>query len=343
MVLANEGTTPLRVSADVRQLWVEVVGAPPPPATTPAAARRAPPPKAFPRGKQPVCRVPAEMRPADAASDRALVLKPGERYEESFDPVVLCGAGKLMHELGPGAIVYPSFGWALPHQYGIKKKNPPPPPPPYVAESLKLDDDTPPVKLVVIDGLAVPPVPAPPADQSVATRTEPRAENGDPIDERGARLTLHAGSFGDFEAAGDVSISVTLKNVGKRAIPVRIHEDDLEVSVQKPTGEIVTCSAGPERTNVARDLFDKLGPGSHRSLTAQLRERCPNGTFDRPGAYALTPTLLLRDRGRQIGLDGFVGRVPASTPTRIRVRTGKLPFHARPPRAVAPTPSDTEK
>lgn len=340
MVLANEGTTPLRVTADVRQLWIEVVGAPTVPAAGTTTAHRTPAPKAFPRGKLPVCRMPGGMRPSEPAPDRALVLKPRERYEETFDPVLLCGAGKAMHELGPGAVAYPSFGWSLPHHGFAKKKKAAPPPPPYVAESTKLEEDTPPVRLVETDALAVPPAPSPAADKAVAPRGEQRDENGAPVDERGPRLTLHAAAFGDFEVGADVAITVTLKNVGKRATTVRVHEDDLEVRVQKPTGEVVTCSPGPDRSNVARELFDRLAPGAHRSMSTMLRERCPLATFDRPGAYSMTPVLLLRERGRQVGVDAFVGRVPAATPTRFRVRTGKLPFYTTPAKAIAAAAED---
>ena len=105
LTLTNEGTTPLRVLADGRFAYLEIIGAPVAEEETPRGKWKRPAKAtAFPRGKIPVCRMPADMRPP--VMDRMLILAPGHRYVETFDPVVFCGASKIAAEIDAETVVY---------------------------------------------------------------------------------------------------------------------------------------------------------------------------------------------------------------------------------------------
>ena len=338
MTLANEGTTALRVAADVRFLSLEVIAPPDPPAGADAKPHhREKPVRGYPRGTLPACRMPADMRPAEPSPDRALVLQPGERYVETFLPTLLCGAGKLAGELVAGAVVYPSFGWPAPRHTGKKG-----PQPPFVAEPLKLADASPPVRHVEAAGIllsaSTPPAPMRDPEDAKEDGTPPE----EAVDERAPRLVLRAARFADAANAAATSISVTLSNVGKRKTVVHLRRDDLALRVAGPGGSSATCAAGSDRRGASRDFFETLGPGDHRSFVVQIAERCPSGTFDRPGVYTVTPTLVLRQRGAEWGLSAFVGRIQAEAAVELRVRTGRAPFYASPPRVEGAKPTAAE-
>ncbi|RYE93639.1 MAG: hypothetical protein EOO75_03920 [Myxococcales bacterium] len=108
LALTNAGDAPVRLLADGRLLWLEVIEAP----TPIDPKKKTPKARAMVRGKLPVCRAPAELRPEGEIAQRVLLLRPGERYEEDIDPMLICGAGKVMAGLRPGALVYPHYGYA---------------------------------------------------------------------------------------------------------------------------------------------------------------------------------------------------------------------------------------
>lgn len=136
MELVNNGPAPARILADARLLWFEVITAPEPP----PKGKKLPKAQAFPRGKIPICRPPAELRLENEFEQHAIILRPGERFLEAFDPMLLCGAGNLMKGLKPGAVIYPSYGYLPPPKkkvYGKKKEDKNAlPPPPYILDSV---------------------------------------------------------------------------------------------------------------------------------------------------------------------------------------------------------------
>lgn len=335
MTLTNEGPSPLRVPADARLLYLEVVGPPEPP---PAEGEKRKPkkPEIYVRGKIPVCRMPASMRPAGLDPERIVVLRPGDSYVETFDPIAFCGAGKLAAEIAPGAIVYANLGWpevAAPAWH--KPKKPEEPKPPFVAESLKDPWDVPPLKVLHGASIVVPRAPAPEPPKDDANKPGDDAV----VDERAARLAITAQPFADAVSAEDVTVTTTIKNVGKRPATVHLRVDDVQFRVEPPHGPPVVCDRGSGRRASARDFFEGMKPGEKRAFTIRLREVCPVGTFDRPGVYRATPFLELRDGGERYRLAALVGTSAGETTTRIRVQTGRHRYHADPPRvqrAAAP-------
>jgi hypothetical protein len=343
MVLTNEGSSPLRIAADGRLLWLEVVSAPEPPPSDKEKGdkekgekdrhpTKAAPPKAFPSGKMPLCKMPPEMRPDTLLPDRALILEPGERYEETIDPVALCGAGAVAAGLGAGAIVYPHYGFPETRRPAPQKKGAKPekPRPPYIAEGTKLEDET---AIRSIDGtpIVLGPMDEPPDPSATGSRND--APHGDdPVDERAPRLTLDAPARVDAGSAEDITVTLQVANVGKRKAIVHLRTDDLAFTVVKPTGETAKCNPSAGKRAVARDFFETLAPDAHRAMTVRVRELCAQSTFDRPGVYLITPRLALREGGDQFRLAGFLGTVRAA-PMRLRVRTGKLPYYPSRPRS----------
>lgn len=326
MALENTGDAPLRVLSDARLVWLEVVTAPVPPDE---GSKKKPKPKAYPKGKIPICRAPRELLPSFLGSDRWVVLKKGERVVEHFDPVLLCGASATADGLGRGAIVYPHFG--TPPSAAMKRaRKPAPPAPPFAIEPASAAATGPFLRDVEAPALAIGYELSAFSPESIAAGGGPGKPFED-ADERAPRLQVTAPARGDASGPNDIAIYVAAKNVGMRAMTVHLRPDDFAFTISPPYGAAADCSPGAASRGAARDFFAPLGKGRSRSFTLWLRERCAGRTFDRPGVYAVSPRLVLRETGEEYGLTAFTAEVPASNPTRIRVRTGRLPFHVTPP------------
>jgi hypothetical protein len=329
MALENTGDAPLRVLADARMVWLEVVTAPVEPDET---SKKKAKPKAYPKGKIPVCRAPADLRPSIAHSDRWVVLQKGERVVEHFDPVLLCGASAAGAGLTRGALVYPHYGTPPDAAMlrALKQKKPVKPKGPFVVEPAGATADAPFLRDVEAPSLAI-------AYEMAAFSPESFAAGGGPgrpaedLDERAPRLQLTAPPHGDAATETDVSLRVVTKNVGLRSATIHLRPDDYAFSITPPDGPPTTCGPGAASRGAARDFFTTMSPGSTRTETAWLRELCAGRTFSRPGVYLVAPRLVLREDGRDYGLSAFTGDVTAPNPTRIRVRSGRLPFHVHPP------------
>ncbi len=330
MTLTNTSDRPQRLHADVRLLWFEVIGAP---VAADPKAKRPPRARAYPRGKLPVCRAPAELRPLEGDRTRQVLLAPGERWESSFDPVLLCGARRLDGELDSGALVYPSYGYPAPPPRPKWKK-----PPkddedrPFVAEAVGAEPGRPvtlvegPVAIVVTKPSSEPDhdAPPPPADAERASPT----------------MKLTAPRRGDFARGADVVVGVTLTYVGKRRTSAHARGDDIEFDVVAPDGEHHACSRRSGIRGPVRDFFETWRPGARRSFSTRVSEVCGGGVFDAPGVYSIRPTLVLHEAGEEYSLQSLVARAAPEHDVRVRVRTGKRPFVDAPakPAGSAPPP-----
>lgn len=355
MVLTNVGDRPQRVHADVRLLWFEVIGAPTAPdGKHPQRAR------AYPRGKLPVCRVPAELRPLEGDRSRQVVLAPGERWEAPFDPVLFCGAMKLDGELGAGALVYPSYGYPTPPRPKWKKPSKEEEAErPVIAEVIGAPAG-PATSLVegpgalvvapVPEGSAAKPPEAPPSGSKPADAPPPGSKPSDApaapeapaaVEPVPPVMTLSAAHRGDAARGADVVVAVTLSYVGKRKTSVHVRPDDLEFEVVAPDGERHACSRRSGIRGPARDFFETWRPRAKRSFSTRVFEVCGGGVFDRPGVYSIRPTLVLHEAGEEYSLQSLVARATVDHDVRVRVRTGKRPFLDAParPAGVAPPPS----
>lgn len=388
MRVTNDGATSVRVVADARLLWLEVVPSPEAPAKPPAARRMQG--VAHVRGKMATCKAPPALRGVGEENDRSLILRPGEAYVEEFDPMLLCGAGKLMAGLRQGALVYPSLGYPDPPRHGPKPKKAPAPKPPFVVESLREPRDVAPMRHLEATPFVVQAAPIeatdeasraaapphakgdeaaregeprdatrpeatggagkhasgksdgaagakPPGDDADAPRPEAGATRDDKppvvLDERAARLEVTSTRRADAHAARDVALDVQIENKGKRAALVHMRGDDVSFDVTTPQGQHVVCDAGLDRRGAARDFFEPLAPGAKRKFGALLRERCPAGTFSRPGIYQARAVLTLRDEGHQYRLAAMVTRVEARELAKFRLQTAPLRYHVAPPAA----------
>ena len=347
MVLANEGPAPVRILADARLLWFEVITAPEPP----PPGKKPPKAQAFPRGKIPICRPPAELRPQHELEQRALILKPGERYTEDFDPMLLCGASKEMLGLKPGAVIYPHYGYPDPPKrphHGKKPDGPGIPPLPHVLDSIAEPRAVLPARGIEGSGLVLSSYQPPPETGSTELTQEKPAEvteEGEkktapapPVDERAPRLVLTATPFADAHDRTSVAVTVTLKNEGLRPALLHFRHDDVGFVVQTPTGAAARCNQVDSSRGAVRDFFETLGAGKRRSVTVQLREFCPGELFDRPGVYHVQAFADLHQSGDTFRLPALVARVQAEQETRLRIRTGTLPYHTQPPAVDAPPP-----
>lgn len=322
MVVTNVSKIDLRVPADARLLSLEVVPAPKAEDFDPKKKHK---PKAYVRGKMPVCRVPADMRAPEVGSDRMVVLKPGQRYVEVFDPMAICGTSKVGDTLGPGALVYPSYGYA-PRKKDDDK-------PPFVAEPIHAADD---------DEDAWKQILAPPVflNRPPEAPAAPGAADDDDEDDRRPRVEVTTQERVDSQSSSDLTVRATIKNVGERAALLHLRQDDLQFVVGTPGGFQILCRLGPQPRGAVPDFFETWRPGRSRSYTTRLREVCPNGTFDRPGVYTAHASVFLRQTGDPQHLTAFVTTADAEHDTKIRVRKGKLPYHAAPPRVLGPDEDD---
>lgn len=372
MTLTNRSDATWRVAADARLLTVELIGAPLPDAVAKKQKGGAKP-RSFPRSKITRCQMPAGMRPAGITPSRSLVLKPGEHYVELVHPVALCGAATILDSLGPGAVVYPSFG--TPEK---TKKNAPPrplPPPPYVAQPLREQEGVMPLRWLAATPFLMPspddvatsdatadnaspdkpsaqgspaPVsgsaPAPasgsvpaPAPSSAPDGAAPPATPAAEPDDYAPRLSLQGRRRADASNARNALLSATLRNTGKVSATMRLRSDALVFRV-KPLGasRAFECGfANPRRAN-ARDFFTTLSAGKSRDLSALLGELCPQGTLERPGVYEIWPRVDLHETGESFDLAAVTGSFVAPSPTLLRLRSGDLPYHERPPEALGP-------
>lgn len=302
MVIANDDSVPARVTADARRLslWV-----------------RQPTESSYHR-----CELPSAM--TGSPRERALVLGPGERYVESFDPRMYCW-GSIAQKLSPGASVTAFLGWTPDER---RQKRSQPQVPPFAVEPVLAPARFLPAKQVVSltswlpDGDVVrasPEVPEP-----------PKKFVGAP------ELRLSTPRWADATSHREARITATLTNVGDRDALVHLRPDDLEVRLQKPDGTVVLCGPGTGYRAGVRDFFMTIKAGKSSSVSSLLSELCPSGTISRPGLYLLNATLRVRDDGSSFQLQAITGDFPAVRSTLLRVRTAREPFHASPPQPQPP-------
>ena len=316
LTLTNVSKVALRVPADVRLLALEVIPAPRAEDSFPSKKKRRAP-IAYVRGKMPICRVPADMRPPTVGFDREVVLQPGERYAESFDPMTICGASAVGATIGPGALVYPRYGYP-PRKKGDDG-------PPFAAAPTRTDSDEDAWKEILGPPLSIPgSTEAPP----------PHPAGGSDDLDAGPRIEVTMSPRLDVAGADALAVRVTVKNAGERAALLRVRQDDLQFTIDPPHGEPVTCALGSPLRAAVPDFFETWRPGMSRTFTPRLVEVCPRSTFDRPGVYTVRASVVLRQTGEAQDKRALVTTADAIRGTKVRIRTGPLSFYAAPPRVL---------
>ena len=109
--MTNEGAEPVRLAADGRLLRFDIKL---PPKTEPEAETKKLLVK-HPKEPAPVvCELPLSMRPAGVSDDRAVILRPGARYEEVVSPALYCFGNVESAALVAGAEVTARLGFVPP-------------------------------------------------------------------------------------------------------------------------------------------------------------------------------------------------------------------------------------
>ncbi len=339
--LTNHGEHPVVVVADPRLLWFEV--------EVPGK-----------RTKRRTCRLPEGLFPKAPDRDFAILLRPGDTFEQRFDPRLYCFAAGGQTELVAGSVVHPRFGWPRVYttswQRGKAVKteklsapfvvSPPEPPRAERASApsrragaaaegaTKIKRPTPSLSthLRALEGqgfglksaYASWSKDALPGGALSGASADSQADEDDPFSPPTPELTAVVGS--DAEAERTATITIQLKNPSReRALSVFFRRELLSFEVMGPDG-LRSCEPEPRSRAPEAQAFTTLGPGKSIQVVSRLVELCPRRTFDRPGLYLVRARLDARTRGDDAGVDAFTGRVVAATPASVRIKSGEKRF-----------------
>lgn len=327
--VANLGAVPMRLEADARLLRLEI-SALPPAASASASVSALPKWKAAPKPPAPtVCELPASMR----LEGRALVLQPGQRYAETFDPRLLCL--DAVAKLDAGARVTATLGWpagkgALVAPFVVAPFVSAPVPSssasgsagPRIASAKEIA--APPI--VIAPRVVASSAPASPA--SSASGAKPAAPKPVMLAKGGSARSIYEGK--------DAAVTILVTNESPNTQTLYARPQVIGVVVRGPRGERTRCEPGLVPAPIV-DFVVRLAPGGTWTSETRIDGICPQGTFDRPGLYELWPVLHAPRLPWQAS--AFFGDVRSTAPQLLRVETGKLPFHDAAPRAVTSAPS----
>ncbi|WP_394837787.1 hypothetical protein LVJ94_12820 [Pendulispora rubella] len=343
MRLENTGESPLRIVADPYLLSFEIMipeGAAPSKGKKPSPARTV------------RCSLPADMRPSSDLA-RGLVLLPGKAYSEAIDPRMYCFGAKEVAGLVRGARVIAHYGFTPPR--GKAKPAAPFAVAPVASAERAADVTIGSLKEVIstssveLSEAALSGVSGAVADATlpdkgkdtvpVASRTtSPVTEKDSPSSgapsapsdglEHAFAIALPARSDG-FRGR-DVSVTVSLTNVGTRRASVYFRPQSVAFDVIGPDGEVTCPALG---AGAIRELFTTLSPRGRAQVVMLPSSSCPDHAFDLPGLYEVRPRLDTRHiAGSPTALHAFDGET-AGTWSLVRIRAGK-PGVSRPPPTV---------
>lgn len=297
LAVKNNGTAPLRLTADARLLRLFVT--PPSPSASGKAKPAAP--------KTVECVLPSSMR----EEGRTVVLPPGARYVEAFDPRLFC----LDVLVAAGASVSARLGF-----------------PPGKAKVLEAPFVVVPVQsgLASVKELAAPSfVVAEPSASASASATPVKPWKP---------LSASAGGARSVADAGAADVTIHVKNTSGAAITIYARPQLVDVRVLGPRGFPVSCNGPLVQPAPIADFVSTIGAGQTWSATVPLTGLCPPHTFDVPGLYLLTPVLRAPALSKTVSggaKNVFAGEVVAEAPQLLRIETGKKPFHDVPPIALS--------
>ena len=340
LVVVNASEVALHLAADARLLELDVV-----PASPEDGEKKTKTKSKKPREVR--CRLPDDLRPNRADASRVILVERGARYETTFDPFLYCFGAAQSKVLGPGAVVTAKLGFT---QRRPLKKTEAPSGPFVVEPAAETDRFSAIGELTAIpvtlseaarSPLLISPSLASPSEDAASThKRDTDAGTADDVgdnssaDEDKGPLSVSAPAFVEASGPRDVAFHVSVKNRSKRPLMVHLRRDDLGFDIDGP-GARVHCGSSVTSRASARDFFTTLRPGETRALDVWLGEVCPDASFDRPGLYAIRPSVLLADAGEAYGLHAFTGFAAAATPSLLRVHTGPRPFFTTPPKATS--------
>jgi hypothetical protein len=314
MVVTNHADVPVRLAADGRLLSLEIQPQDEPAVDPRAKKRKAPRPV--------VCKLPPELRPEGVSDERALILRPGSRYEEVINPALYCFDGAGAKAFVPGATVIAHLGFAPSTSRAAKDKTPRAP---FVVEPTVPSSTTSGAKEIVAAPFVLP----------AASPLPPLAggPSRDPNDPNAPRLELLAPARIDTPNEITVPMTFGVHNAGGRPVPLHIRRDNLVIDLDGPSGS-AHCGTPTLGRAVPRDLFSTLGAGETKSFDVWVGEMCPDVVFDRPGLYRLRASLAFPNMTDGSPLKAWSQTVTAKDLVLVRVREGRLPFYTSPPQAL---------
>lgn len=342
MRIDNVSESPIRIPADARLLRFEI---------TPAAT------EADKKPKKVKCEAPPGLRPKSFPEERALVLKPGESYIESFDPHLFC-FGKNASALEGGGLVRTRFGWDPPPSWDRRPLKAP-----FAVANLDLPADgrsqreLSAAPIVLSHGIherasydGEPPTMGPDAPPKKHGHHGPHGKHHGPpgpkekVDLRDynvPRLEVDTAKFADATSASTISVVVRAKNDGRREMLAALRPRMLSFEVtgpllldwQRPDRE-TQCLPSQQKAAIPREMFHSFAPDESVSFSVLVAELCPKGTFLRPGIYRVRPTMHATESGAELGLAAHTETSRSLHETLVRVHTGRLPYHLMPPVAI---------
>ncbi len=305
LTVKNNGTAPLRLTADARLLRLFVT----PPA--PSAVAKGKPKPAAPKTLE--CVLPSSMR----EEGRSVVLPPGARYVEAFDPRLYC----LDTKVEPGSSVSARLGFPAGKAKVLEA--------PFVV--VPVGSGLASVKELAAPSwiIAEPSTPAPGVGASASTSAAVKPWKP---------LSASAGGARSVADVSGAEVTIHVKNTSTTAVTLYARPQLVDVRVVGPRGFPVACNGPIVQPAPIVDFVGVIGVGQTWSATVPLAGLCPPHTFDVPGLYLLTP--MLRAPALSKTLTGnaknvFAGEVVAEAPQLLRIETGKKPFHDVPPIALS--------
>lgn len=307
--ITNNGTTPLRITADIRLLRMTID---PPASATPQPTKKVPKPKAPPSVD---CVLPSVMR----TPDRTLVIPAGGKWSEEFDPRLHCL--DRVDKLVEGATLTARLGWAAPKKgpIGAPFAAVPSASVPDVASAKEIGA----APLLLDAGLFA-------STSTSASASSPPSYPGAP-----APITASGGAGRSFAFGKDVETTITIKNVDTSSHAIYPRPQMVDAKVVNPKGQLTTCSGPPFAPAPIIDFVTRIAPKGTWSATVPLKALCPPGTFDQSGLYLVTPILhlpSLKGLGPSYAKDEVSGDITADKPQLVRVETGDKPFYDAPPK-----------
>jgi hypothetical protein len=141
-------------------------------------------------------------------------------------------------------------------------------------------------------------------------------------------LALEVSYGSDAVSPRDVTVAVTLRNLGDSTQRAYFRRDLIAFSVVGPDGE-KSCEADDSFRAPESSGFLTLGPHQAETLTTRLLEFCAEDVFARPGFYYVSAHLSTESLDDDVEASVFRGRLASDKPRPVRVHTAELPFRAR--------------
>lgn len=344
MRIENTGDHPIRIAADIRLLsfdleWKRVATTGVAGATTTSTLS---------------CAAPSGLRPTKFPKARELYLKPGEAYEDHFDPRLYC-FGLTGDALTNATVVHPHYGFSTPSWSASKG--------PYVAQGIdepaeyaaRTSIDADPLQLAY--ALVAPPPPPPKEkDDALAEELKSRLHMPPPppepeyffIDKNKARFVVTVDRFADVNAARDIVVNVHLKNEGTHDMIAALRGRMISFVVEQlgrdgQSLKTVDCAGEDQTHPISAEMIRGLAGGQSVTIPLMVAEVCPPMTFERPGLYRVTPRLDTVHSGEAAELDGYIGRAFTRDAVLVRVATGREAFEDAPPEVWKPAPPPDPK